>query len=111
MRSRTQLMLMLPQSHNGRKDMFLTAMLVGAVLQSTLLSQDFSPKLAINPWKLDVYIRTIKKAYKTLKIGSDWIKLDLIGSNQIKSDQIGSNWIQLVQTGSNWIKKDQDESD
>ena len=42
-------------------------MLAGAVLQSTLSSCDFSPKLAINPLKLDIYIRTIKNAYETHK--------------------------------------------
>ena len=82
-------------------------MLVGAVLQSTLLSQDFSPKLAINPWKLDVYIRTIKKAYKTLKIGSDCIRLDQIGSDWIRLNQIGSDWIRLDQIGSDWTRLDQ----
>jgi hypothetical protein len=34
--------------------------------------------------------RQLKEAYKTLKIGSDWIRLDQIGSDRIRLDQIGS---------------------
>ena len=44
--------------------------------------------------------RQLKKAYKTLKIGSDWIRLDQIGSNWIRLDQIGSDWIRLDLMGS-----------
>ena len=40
---------------------FLTAMLVGAVLQSTLLEKDFTPKLAINPWKLSFTLGHLRR--------------------------------------------------
>ena len=41
--------------------------------------------------------RQLKKANETLKIGSDWIRLDQIGSNWIKLDQLGSTWFNLSQ--------------
>jgi hypothetical protein len=47
--------------------------------------------------------RQLKEAYKTLKIGSDWIRLDQIGSDWIKLDQTASYWIILDQIGSDWI--------
>ena len=60
--------------------------------------------------------RQLKKAYKMLKIGSDWIRLDQIGSDRIgfqtALDQIGldfrldpiSDWMGLDQTGWDWIR-------
>ena len=36
--------------------------------------------------------RQLKKAYKTLKIGSDWIKSDWIGSESFGLDQNRSDW-------------------
>ena len=40
--------------------------------------------------------RQLKEAYKTLKIGSDWIRLDQIGSDWIRLDQIGSNDLRMT---------------
>ena len=34
--------------------------------------------------------RQLKEAYKTLEIGSDWIRLDQIGLDWIRLEQIGS---------------------
>ena len=50
--------------------------------------------------------RKIKEAYKTLRIGSYWIRLDQIGSDWKRLDQIGSDWIRLDQIGSDWIRSD-----
>jgi hypothetical protein len=41
--------------------------------------------------------RQLKEAYKTLKIGSDWTRLDQIGPDWTKLDQIGPDWIILDQ--------------
>ena len=40
--------------------------------------------------------RQLKEAYKTLKIGSDWIRLDQIGSDWIRLDQIGSDDLRMT---------------
>ena len=93
-------------------DKSLTAMLVRAVLQTTLL--DFKGLLK---YLLEIQGSLMfdkiysKEAYKTLRIGSFWIILDQIGSYWIILDRIGSDWIILDHIGSDWIKLDQIGSD
>ena len=66
-----------------------------------LSTSDFSPKLAVNLWKLFTKDnqRKLVKPLKLDQIGSDWIRLDQIESDWIRLDQIGSDWIRLDQIG------------
>ena len=96
--------------------LFLTAMLVGAVLQTALL--DFSLRFSQIGSDLDqigsdwIRLGQIRSNWIRLdQIGSDWIRLDQIGSDWIRLDQFGSDWIILDQIGSNWIRLDQIGSD
>ena len=56
---------------------FLTAMLIEAVPQ-TLAFKGLLKYLLEIQGSLMFYKRWLKEAYKTLKIGSDWIRLDQI---------------------------------
>ena len=80
-------------------------MLVGAVLQTTLL--DFKGLLK---YLLQIQ-RKLVKPLKLDQTGSYWIILDHIRSDWIGSDRIGSDWIRLNRIGSDWIRLDQIESD
>ena len=59
-------------------------MLIGVVLQSILLDPDYSPKLDITLGNLMFDKRQLKEAYKILKTGPDWTRLDQIGSDWIR---------------------------
>ena len=50
--------------------------------------------------------RQLKVAYKTIEIGSDWIRLNQIGSDWIRLDQIGSDWIRLDRIESDGFEND-----
>ena len=98
------------QEFTGVHTQFLTAMLVGAVLQFTLLLSRLQSKTCYGKFTFGC------NWIKQLQIGSDRIRKDQIGSNRIGSDRIGqdrigSDRIGQDRTGSDRIRQDHAGSD